>query len=260
MRLLEITVRLFELTNLKTVRNIDHFLLWLDHNGNVSAQIAYSHDSPRWKFPNFYHSHSFTSDDGATIDIVLIDTVQLGGNNNVEEHDPSYFDPLPLQSRAVADDQWTWIEQQLQSSTADYLLVVGHYPVYSVCEHGNNPTLISHLRPLLLQYGGQYLCGHDHCMEHLQDPGTTTNYFLSGMGAYCCYFPKKKDEVPADSLKWYMARDNAGRNSAGFSSFKVSKEGMVVTFYNQDGEVVYTAPTIAPRAASQKQQLLRKET
>lgn len=221
--------------------------------GNVSAQIAYSSDSYRWKFPNFYHAHSFTSDDGATIDIVMIDTIELGGISTVQEHEEGYFNPLPLQSRAKAENQWTWIEQQISSSTADYLLVVGHYPVYSVCEHGNNPTLIANLKPLLVQYGGQYLCGHDHCMEHLQEPGTTTNYFLSGMGAYCCYFPKKKDEVPKDSLKWYMARDNAGSNSAGFSSFKVSKQEMIVTFYNQDGDVVYTAPSIAPRTIDQKQ-------
>lgn len=46
----------------------------LDHKGNVSAQIAYSKDSKRWIFPSSYHSHSFTADDGATIDIILIDT------------------------------------------------------------------------------------------------------------------------------------------------------------------------------------------
>lgn len=73
--------------------------------------------------------------------------------------------------RSKASTQWDWIEAQMKASTADYLLVVGHYPVYSVCEHGNTQTLISHLRPLLIQYNAHYLMGHDHCMEHLIETG-----------------------------------------------------------------------------------------
>lgn len=177
----------------------------------------------------------------------MIDTIDLTGYNDYEENDPRYFDPLPTFSRLKSEQQWSWIENQLKASTADYLLVVGHYPVYSVCEHGNTDTLVNNLRPLLVDAGAQYLCGHDHCMEHIQEPGTSTNYFLSGMGAYCCYSPKNKDTVPKDSLKWYLARDNAGRAKAGFTSFQVSKESMVVSFYDDDGNEVYSAPAISPR-------------
>ena len=46
----------------------------VDHNGNVTAQIAYSAESARWKFPAAYHKHSFSSADGATVDIIMIDT------------------------------------------------------------------------------------------------------------------------------------------------------------------------------------------
>ena len=38
--------------------------------------------------------------------------------------------------QAKADAQMQWIEQTLANSTADYLVVAGHYPIYSVCEHG----------------------------------------------------------------------------------------------------------------------------
>ncbi len=30
-----------------------------DHYGNVTAQIAYTQNSIRWKFPNLYHSKTF---------------------------------------------------------------------------------------------------------------------------------------------------------------------------------------------------------
>ena len=43
------------------------------------------------------------------------------------EVDPHYFDALPHRPRSAASDQWSWIEQQLSASTAQYLLVGGHY-------------------------------------------------------------------------------------------------------------------------------------
>ena len=45
------------------------------------------------------------------------------------EDDPAYFDKLPRRPRSLALTQWTWIEEQMEASTADYLIVAGHYPV-----------------------------------------------------------------------------------------------------------------------------------
>lgn len=83
-----------------------------------------------------------------------------------------YFNPLPLLTKAHAEAQWAWLESELKASTADYIMVGGHYPVYSVCEHGNTDTLVVNLKPLLVQYGAHYMSGHDHCMEHFVEPGT----------------------------------------------------------------------------------------
>jgi hypothetical protein len=220
-----------------------------DAKGNMTAQIEYSNQSKRWTFPALYHAHSFKSDDGVTLDLILIDTPNLSGSSDLDSEDqPGYFDPLPLKPKSYAEDQWTWIEDQLKASTAQYILVGGHYPVYSVCDHGPTGTLVEHLRPLLEQYGAHYMSGHDHCMEHLQETGSKVNYYLSGMGDNCCYKSDKKGEVPADSLKWYIALDNREGNSAGFTSFSMTNEALTVKFHNQDGEVLYTAPAVAPRS------------
>ena len=37
-----------------------------DHNGNVTAQIAYSAHSNRWSFPSLYYDFTETAPDGAT--------------------------------------------------------------------------------------------------------------------------------------------------------------------------------------------------
>jgi hypothetical protein len=67
------------------------------------------------------------------VDLIIIDTVHLSGQYN-DEIKPIY--KLPLLDRSAATIQWDWLEQQLKTSTAQYLLVGGHYPVSStVCIH-----------------------------------------------------------------------------------------------------------------------------
>jgi len=214
-----------------------------DYSGNVSAQIAYSSKSTRWTFPKEYHSHSFTSSDGVTVDLIIIDTVHMSGQYN-DEIKPIY--KLPLLERSVATTQWDWLEQQLKTSTAQYLLVGGHYPVYSVCEHGNTATLVSLLNPLLQQYGAHYMSGHDHCMEHLVE--NKVNHFLTGMGKECCYSNSNLKSVPANTLKWYLASNNAPSGvTGGFTAFTATKTSLTATYYDQTGTVRYTAPAVLPR-------------
>lgn len=46
-----------------------------DYRGNTTAQIEYSKHSARWKFPSNYYSKTFFNKaDGATLDIIFIDT------------------------------------------------------------------------------------------------------------------------------------------------------------------------------------------
>ena len=52
----------------------------------------------------------------------------------------------------LADAQLEWLERTLAASTAQYLVVAGHYPIYSICEHGPTPDLVERVKPLLEQY------------------------------------------------------------------------------------------------------------
>ena len=63
-------------------------------------------------------------------------------------------------------DQLEWIEKTLSESTADYIIVGGHYPVLSIGHHGPTDQLITKLKPLLEKYQvNAYICGHDHNMQ-----------------------------------------------------------------------------------------------
>ena len=148
-----------------------HRPLHLPPRGNVSAQIAYSQLSPRWTFPDYYYKKTFSWTAGqktVSADVLFIDTVLLAGNSDdlVEE-----FGELegPADQK-LAETQWAWIEENLKASTADYLFVAGHYPIWSGCSHGPTPLLVSVLKPMMLKYNATgYLSGHDHCLEHIDD-------------------------------------------------------------------------------------------
>ena len=62
---------------------------------------------------------------------------------------------------------------QSETSTADWIIVIGHHPVYSSGSHGSEgstQTMYDHIRYEMVKHKvALYVCGHDHMMEHLTD-------------------------------------------------------------------------------------------
>lgn len=62
----------------------------------------------------------------STLQIVFLDTIILAG---ITYATPLRYSPLSgPPDPAQADEEWDWIEKTLSSSTADWLVVCGHYP------------------------------------------------------------------------------------------------------------------------------------
>lgn len=203
------------------------------------------------KYSNDNDASSSDSSETKTVklEIVMIDTVQLAGHMC---HGPgydsvlaeSYFAPLPPPLNLTRSSSTLhWIEETLRSSDADYLLVAGHFPIYSPCSHGNTPHLIRHLDPLLKKYGvTAYLSGHEHCQFHYEHDGM--NYILTGTGHDCCYSASNKEYLPENGKLHYVLADTtnyAGDSGArgGFASFEADDEEMKVEIRNEDGGVLY---------------------
>ena len=72
----------------------------------------------------------------------------------------------------LINNQLAYIEARLQEAALNpptWLLVAGHYPVFSAGEHGDTGELKQYLLPLLETYNvDAYFCGHDHISEHIE--------------------------------------------------------------------------------------------
>lgn len=198
-----------------------------DHYGNVSAQIAYSKKSKRWNFPNYYYALQFLIPGGKTVDILMLDTVLLCGNTG---YDTEGDQPHGPENTRVAEDQWAWLEQKLGTSQADFILVTGHFPVYSIAEHGPTTCLVNRLKPLLHKYRvSAYFGGHDHNLQHISvtEGGSTVEYFVTGAANIVTESTAHKNDIPDGSLKFYWAK-LAGLG--GFSYIEATPQNMTVIF------------------------------
>lgn len=192
-----------------------------DYQGNAQAQIDYSRRSRRWQMPARYFSVKKTADDGATLEIFILDT-----NPFIKEYrDEIENYPQIAQQDTVAQRQW--LDSALTASTAQWKLVAGHHHVYSGGKRDTNADLEPFLVPRLERHGvAAYICGHEHVLQHIRRPGQTMEYFISGAGSDV--------RKPGDATG---TRYSEGRQ--GFMAFTVSKSELLVQALDFTGQVRY---------------------
>ena len=81
-------------------------------------------------------------------------------------------------------------------------------------------------------------------------------YIVTGIGNTCCTKSEHMDDVPTDYLQWYLSKDNRkdiGEHIiGGFSSVTATSSGLSVAFYDQDANLLYTAPSVPPRMVNKQ--------
>jgi tartrate-resistant acid phosphatase type 5 len=121
-----------------------------DYHGSVSAQVqrtTYSYEN-MWTMPASYYSYNYLVAGGGVLTIIYIDT--------------SLLDPYARDTSAILDDNdWQnarnnhldWIESAIRDAleSSQWIVVAGHYPIYSIGSNGDDSTLITDLLPILEQ-------------------------------------------------------------------------------------------------------------
>jgi tartrate-resistant acid phosphatase type 5 len=226
-----------------------------DWRGNVSAQVEYSHHSSRWTYPSYYYTQSWpVPGTSFTLQVVMIDTVELCGSsddldwcleNGISATD-CVIQPTGPEDVQVAASQWQWINHTLVTSTADFLIVAGHYPVWSIAEHGPTNCLVKELRPMLIDNTVNFFMnGHDHTFELIiEDEYPDLLYITTGGAHTCDSSTAHSGNVPKNSLKFH------GCDKGGFTRINIGTGGMYCEYYYGNGDKVqYTTKTYKSRNA-----------
>jgi tartrate-resistant acid phosphatase type 5 len=224
-----------------------------DHHQNVSGEIEYSNHSVRWMFPDFYYTVTWpVPGTSYTLQVVMIDTVLLcGGTDDLEYCEENgilakdcVIQPTGPDDPKVAATQWQWINDTLKASTADFLIVAGHYPVWSIAEHGPTKCLVEGLRPALIAYNVNYFMnGHDHTFELIIEEEYPDLLYITTGGAHTCdSSTAHSGSIPKNSLKFH------GCSDGGFTRINIGAKGMYTEYYYGSGtKVEFTTHTVKPR-------------
>jgi len=234
-----------------------------DYDGNVAAQINYGRrnssggSTARWIFPDYFQrivrdvvvpSDDVNRNDSGTeirVEMLAIDTMQL------VDFGESFYE-MEAGQRALHGKQemnekgMDWIEHRLRESEADYLLVAGHYPVYSADSKGP----VHGLEEMLKRYQvTAYISGHVHCQEHITRDGV--DYFISGTGMEISCEGEDFDQLTiggGNGVKYLLThRENPTGAVGGFLSFDLKMDKLVARFHGESGSVLYEAELL-PRS------------
>uniref|UniRef100_A0A7S4G6S8 Calcineurin-like phosphoesterase domain-containing protein n=1 Tax=Eutreptiella gymnastica TaxID=73025 RepID=A0A7S4G6S8_9EUGL len=209
-----------------------------DWGRNHSAYFGRTALSPRWYQPDYYFTETIESKQGAgSVQLIWIDThaivlVSTGSHSHESRT-----------AKKVVERQQKWVQEVISQSKADWVLVVGHHPVYSGGHYPGGAGVAEALVPLFKTHGvAAYFDGHDHNMQHLSHQNV--EYFVNGNGGLNVDSRRHQLSPPNGSQRFYSA-------GGGFTAVQLeSKASMKVEYYGSQGQRVYCYRVFNPRTTS----------
>ena len=169
-----------------------------EYRGNTQAPVDYSKVSARWDMPAKYYTFT-AEEDSASVRIVMLDTTPL--IDKYREDTEKY----PDASKSEVETQLEWLDSVLTAATEDWVLVVGHHPIYADTDKSDkerldmqnrvNSILMKHdnvdmylcgdmqnrVNSILMKHDNvdMYLCGHIHTFQHIRMEGCDIDYVVN---------------------------------------------------------------------------------
>ncbi len=196
-----------------------------EYRSNTDAVVAYSGISARWEMPSKYYT--FVKDeDGVTVRVVMLDTTPM--IDKYREETDKYADA----SKSDYTEQLEWLDGVLSEAGEDWVLVVGHHPIYAYTDktESERTDLQQRLDPILRKYGNvdMYLCGHIHTFQHIRREGCDIDYVVNSSGSL-----SRDDVQPIDGTVFCS-------NESGYSLITVDENELDLYMLDKEGNILHT--------------------
>lgn len=195
-----------------------------EYRGNTRAVIDYSGVSRRWEMEGRYYSKVF-EDDGVSVRIVFIDTVPLIDKYRNDKED------YPSVSGQNPDKQLKWLEKELANAREDWVVVVGHHPVYAFTDKDEceRTDMQKRLLPILERHGVRmYICGHIHNFQHIRPEGSVIDFVVNSSASL------SRTKVAAVEGTVFTSGE------AGFSILRCCRDCLRLDMINTEGKTIHS--------------------
>ncbi len=205
---------------------IDWFPLLGNHEyrGNTQAVLDYGKVSRRWMMPSRYYTKVF-SKKGVTLRVVFIDTTPL--INRYREETEAYPDAYKQDGQAQLD----WLDRTLSQAKEDWVIVVGHHPIYADTSKSEDERtdMQKRVMPILHKYNNVaiYACGHIHDFQHIQKKGDPIDYVVNSSASL------SRKVKPIDGTVFCSSEP-------GFSVIAAGEKQLNLYMIDKQGKVLHT--------------------
>lgn len=196
-----------------------------EYRGNPQAVIDYTNISGRWNMPARYYTFVLEND-GITIRMIMVDTAPLIDKYRKDSQ------KYPDACKQDINQQLNWIDSVLTSAKEDWVIVVGHHPIFA--ETGKDDSerldLQKRLDNVLRKHANvdMYLCGHIHNFQYIRPKDSKIDYVVNTSGAL------SRKVKPIEGTQFCS-------DESGFSLITADKKELKLHMINKTGKVIYTA-------------------
>lgn len=195
-----------------------------EYRGNTQAVMDYSGISRRWNMPARYYTRVY-EEDGTTVRFIMLDTTPL--MNKYREDSGKY----PDASRQDNAPQLQWLDSLLHVSTEDWVIVVGHHPIYAETykEESERLDMQRTVGAILNKHKNvaMYLCGHIHNFQHLRVKGSSIDYVVNSSASL------SREVAPVEGTIFCSSE-------TGFSVIAADKSELCLHMIDKTGKVLHT--------------------
>lgn len=195
-----------------------------EYRGNTQAVLDYGQISRRWMMPSRYYTKVFNKK-GLSLRVVFIDTTPL--INRYRKEYTTY--PDAKKQNDVA--QLQWLDETLRNAHEDWVIVVGHHPIYAETSkpQEERDDMQKNVLPLLHKYNNValYACGHIHNFQHIRKSNDKIDYVVNSSASLA------RKVNPIDGTQFCSSEP-------GFSVISATSSQLNLYMIDKEGKVLYT--------------------